>query len=57
MKTLRQLSLKPVLIIIKINAAWRPRANNFNTGNYLRGMTPIANQNNLIISFSAGTLK
>ncbi|MFE3848731.1 hypothetical protein ACFX5D_12225 [Flavobacterium sp. LB3P45] len=57
MKTLRQLSLKPVLIIIKINATWRPRANDFNTGNYLRGITPIANQNNLIISVTAGTLK
>jgi hypothetical protein len=57
MKTLRQFSLKPVLIIIKINATCPPPANGLNTGNYLKGLTPIANQNNVTIIVTEGTLK
>jgi hypothetical protein len=57
MKTLRQFSLKPVLIIIKINSACAPSTNDFNTGNRLNGMTPIDNQNNVTIIVTDGTLK
>jgi hypothetical protein len=57
MKTLRQFSLKPVLIIIKINSSCAPNADDFNTGNGLKSITPIANQNNVTIIVTEGTLK
>lgn len=57
MKTLRQFSLKPVLIIIKINSACAPSSDDFNTGNRLNGVTPIDNQNNVTIIVTDGTLK
>lgn len=57
MKTLRQFSLKPVLIIIKINSACAPSTNNFNTGNLLNGMIPIDNPNGVTIIVTEGTLK
>jgi hypothetical protein len=56
MKTLRQFSLKPVLIIIKINSTCAPSANEINIGNRL-GITPIDNQNNVTIIVTEGTLK
>ncbi|MFV5695865.1 hypothetical protein ACM55G_10555 [Flavobacterium sp. LB3P122] len=57
MKTLRQFSLKPVLIIIKINSACNPNMNDLNTGNRLKGVTPIDNQNGVTIIVTDGTLK
>lgn len=57
MKTLRQFSLKPVVIIIKINSACAPSTDNFRTGDRLNGMTPIDNQNNVTIIVTDGTLK
>jgi hypothetical protein len=57
MKTLRQFSLKPVLIIIKINSACAPSKDNLNIGNRLNGVTPIDNQNNVTIIVTDGTLK
>jgi hypothetical protein len=57
MKTLRQFSLKPVLIIIKINSTCAPSADEINIGNRLKGITPIDNQNNVTIIVTEGTLK
>ncbi|MFV5701977.1 hypothetical protein ACM55F_08890 [Flavobacterium sp. XS2P12] len=57
MKTLRQFSLKPVLIIIKINSAYAPSMHNLKTGYLPNGVTPIDNQNSVTIIVTDGTLK
>jgi hypothetical protein len=57
MKTLRQFSLKPVLIIIKINSACAPSMHNLKTGYLPNGVTPIDNQNSVTIIVTDGTLK
>ncbi|MFV7236727.1 hypothetical protein [Flavobacterium sp. ZB4R12] len=57
MKTLRQFSLKPVLIIILITPACAPSLDGLETGNHLNGITPIDNKNNVTIVVTDGTLK
>lgn len=57
MKTLRQFSLKPVLIVILITPACANTLNGLNTGNHLNGLTPIDKQNNVTIVVTDGTLK
>ncbi|WP_035671158.1 hypothetical protein [Flavobacterium sp. 83] len=57
MKTLRQFSLKPVLIIILITPACTPSSDDLKTDNRLNGVTPIDKQNNVTIVVTGGTLK
>jgi hypothetical protein len=57
MKTLRQFSLKPVLIIIKINSACAPSSDDLKTGYRSNGVTPVDNQNCVTIIVTDGTLK
>lgn len=57
MKTLRQFSLKPVLIIILITPACAPSLDDLETGNHLNGITPIDNKNNVTIVVTDGTLE
>ena len=57
MKTLRQFSLKPVLIIIKINSACAPSTHDLKTGYLSNGVAPIDNQNSVTIIVTDGTLK
>ncbi|MFV8326355.1 hypothetical protein [Flavobacterium sp. ZS1P14] len=57
MKTLRQFSLRPVLIIIKINSACAPSAEDLKTGHRSNGVTPVDNPNNVTIIVTDGTLK
>ena len=57
MKTLRQFSLKPVLIIIIITPACTPSSDDLKTDNRLNGVAPIDNKNNVTIVVTDGTLK
>jgi hypothetical protein len=57
MKTLRQFSLKPVLVIIKINSACAPSSDDLKTDYRSNGVTPIDNQNSVTIIVTDGTLK
>jgi hypothetical protein len=57
MKTLRQFSLKPVLIIILSTPACTPSSEDLKTDNQLNGVAPIDNQNNVTIVVTDGTLK
>ncbi|MFV5685245.1 hypothetical protein ACM55I_07340 [Flavobacterium sp. GB2R13] len=57
MKTLRQFSLKPVLIIILITPACTPSSDDLKTDNRLNGVAPIDNRNNITIVVTDGTLK
>ena len=57
MKTLRQFSLKPVLIVILINPACTPGSEYLNNGDRLKSLIPVGNQNNVTIIVTDGTLK
>lgn len=57
MKTLRQFSLKPVLIIIKINSDCISSSDKLKTGSLSHGVAPIDNQTNVTIIVTDGTLK